>query len=294
MATAFEILQGASIFTKLDLRNAYHRVHIRQGDEWKTTFNTPMGHYEYLVMPFGLTNAPTVFHALINHVLRDMLNQFVFIYLDDILIFSNSIYKHVEYVRMVLRRLFDNYLYVKTKKCEFHVTQVQFLGFINKPGHIHMFRKFKQSLIGPLPCLLRRCSDFSLLPQIYFELQFCGGTPISLRGIVLVSAGVLKQSLPSMNSNSTLFQHPFLLFQKNSSLWRWMLRMWVLEQCFPRGWRITDIIHVHSFHTALHLQREITMWETMSYWLLNWHSGNGHIGVRGPNTHFKYSLTTKI
>ncbi len=75
-ATAFELLQGASIFTKLDLRNAYHLVCIRQGDEWKTAFNTPTGHYEYLVMPFGLTNAPAVFQALINDVLRDMLNQF--------------------------------------------------------------------------------------------------------------------------------------------------------------------------------------------------------------------------
>jgi len=87
MATAFELLQGASIFTKLDLRNAYHLVRIRQGDEWKAAFNTPTGHYEYLVMPFGLTNAPAVFQALINDVLRDMLNQFVFVYLDDILIF---------------------------------------------------------------------------------------------------------------------------------------------------------------------------------------------------------------
>lgn len=88
MATAFELLQGAALFTKLDLRNAYHLVRIRQGDEWKTAFNTPTGHYEYLVMPFGLTNAPAVFQALINDVLRDMLNQFVFVYLDDILIFK--------------------------------------------------------------------------------------------------------------------------------------------------------------------------------------------------------------
>lgn len=73
MATTFEILQGASIFTKLDLHNAYHLVCIRKGDEWKTAFNTPIGHCEYLVMPFGLTNAPIVFQALINDVLRDRL-----------------------------------------------------------------------------------------------------------------------------------------------------------------------------------------------------------------------------
>ncbi len=69
MATAFELLQGVSIFTKLDLCNAYHLVRIRQGDEWKTAFNTPTGHYEYLVMPFGLTIAPAVFHAPINDIL---------------------------------------------------------------------------------------------------------------------------------------------------------------------------------------------------------------------------------
>jgi len=89
--SAFEPLQNAKVFSKLDLRNAYHLVRIRDGDEWKTAFNTPLGHFEYLVMPFGLTNTPAVFQALVNDVLQDFLNRSVFVYLDDILIFSRNI-----------------------------------------------------------------------------------------------------------------------------------------------------------------------------------------------------------
>lgn len=85
---SLELLQNTRIFTKLDLCNASHLVRIREGDEWKTAFKTPTGHYEYLVMPFGLPNAPGVFQMLINDILRDMLNQCVFVYFYDILIFS--------------------------------------------------------------------------------------------------------------------------------------------------------------------------------------------------------------
>ncbi|XDV19320.1 hypothetical protein PO909_024809 [Leuciscus waleckii] len=127
---AFERLQGASIFTKLDLRNAYHLVRIREGDEWKTAFNTPRGHFEYLVMPFGLSNSPAVFQALVNDVLRDMIDQFIYVYLDDILIFSSSLQEHVQHVRRVLQRLLENGLFVKAEKCDFHAQSVPFLGYI--------------------------------------------------------------------------------------------------------------------------------------------------------------------
>lgn len=92
--SAFEPLQGATVFTKLDLRNTFHLVCIRKGDEWTTTFNTPLGHFQYLVMPFGLTNVLAVFHALVNDVLRNFLNRFVLVYLDDIVIFSMSLEEH--------------------------------------------------------------------------------------------------------------------------------------------------------------------------------------------------------
>ena len=116
--SAFRPLHEATIFTKLDLRNAYHLVRIREGDEWKTGFNTPLGHFEYLVMPFGLTNVPAVFQNLINDVLRDMLNCFVFVYLDDILIFSRNLQEHVQHVNLVLKRLLEKRLYIKKATAE--------------------------------------------------------------------------------------------------------------------------------------------------------------------------------
>ena len=90
--------------------------------------------FDYLVMPFGLTNAPAVFQALIND--RDMLNRFVFVYLDDILIFSRNCDEHVQHVRLVLQRLLENRLFVKAEKCEFHVTSVGFLGFVVEKGQL--------------------------------------------------------------------------------------------------------------------------------------------------------------
>lgn len=138
LTSAFELLQEATIFTKLDLRNAYHLVRIKEGDEWKTAFNTPTGHYEYLVMPFGLTNAPAVFQALVNDVLRDMLNKFVFVYLDDILIFSQNLSEHTRHVQLVLSRLLENSLYIKAEKCEFHAQSTAFLGYIVAEGSIQM------------------------------------------------------------------------------------------------------------------------------------------------------------
>ncbi len=96
---ALEQLRRAKYYTKLDLRNAYNLIRIREGDEWKTAFSTTSGHYEYLVMPFGLANSPSVFQAFMNDIFHDMLDRWVIVYIDDILIYSDSQEEHIRHVR---------------------------------------------------------------------------------------------------------------------------------------------------------------------------------------------------
>ena len=168
MSSVFELLQSSTLFTKLDLRNAYHLVRMREGDEWKTAFNTHTGHYEYLVMPFGLTNAPAVFQALINDVLRDMLDRFVFVYLDDILIFSKNPSEHVQHVRQVLTRLLKNNLFVKAEKCEFHVSKVAFLGYVVSEGRLLMDPKKVEAVRDwPVPKSIKETQRFLGFANFY-------------------------------------------------------------------------------------------------------------------------------
>ncbi|KAK1804838.1 hypothetical protein P4O66_003677 [Electrophorus voltai] len=130
MTLAFEALQQASIFTKLDLHSAYNLVRIREGDDWKTAFITPSGHYEYLIMPFGLMNAPAILQRYINEVLREALEGYTSAYLYDILIYSQTADEHITHVRRVLQLLLENHLFVKLEKSMFHAHTISFLGFV--------------------------------------------------------------------------------------------------------------------------------------------------------------------
>ena len=168
ISSAFATLQKGRYFTKLDLRNTYHLVHIRGGDEWKTAFNTPWGHYEYLVMPFGLRNAPAVFQALVNDVLCDVINCYVFVYLDDILVFSETLEEHVAYVHLVLQRLLENHLFAKAEKCEFHRSTVQFLGFVVSRGKLEMDpAKTKAVMSWPTPTNRKELQRFLGFANFY-------------------------------------------------------------------------------------------------------------------------------
>jgi len=128
----------AKIYSKIDLRHAYHLVRIAPGDEWKTAFRMRYGSYEWLVMPFGLTNAPAAFQRFVNTIFADMLDVCVVVYLDDILIYSEDMESHQQHVREVLRRLRLHGLFAKPEKCEFHSDSVEYLGYRLSPDGLTM------------------------------------------------------------------------------------------------------------------------------------------------------------
>ena len=124
-------LGRAKRFTQLDLTNAYHRMRIREGDEWKTAFRTRYGHFEYQVMPFGLSNAPVTFQGYVNKILAEKLDIFIIVYLENILIYTKDPSQpHVEAVCWVLDQLQKYSLFANLKKCCFHQDEVCFLGYV--------------------------------------------------------------------------------------------------------------------------------------------------------------------
>jgi hypothetical protein len=131
-------ISKAKIFTKLDIRQAFHRIRMDPDSEELTTFRTRYGSYKCKVLPFGLTNGPATYQRYMNDVLFDYLDDFCTAYLDDILIYSDSELEHTEHVRKVLQRLRDAGLQADLKKCEFHVTRTKYLGFIVSTGGIEV------------------------------------------------------------------------------------------------------------------------------------------------------------
>ncbi|WVZ76529.1 hypothetical protein U9M48_024498 [Paspalum notatum var. saurae] len=128
----FDQLQGACVFSKIDLRS----VEDPTLDIPKTAFTTKYGLFEYTVMSFGLTNAPAYFMQLMNSVFMDYLDKFVIIFIDDILVYSKTEAEHEEHLRLVLQRLREHRLYAKLSKCEFWIDEVPFLGHIVSKGGI--------------------------------------------------------------------------------------------------------------------------------------------------------------
>ena len=124
-----ERLGRATVFTKLDLASGYHQIAMEETSIQKTAFRTNRGHFEFIVMPFGLCNAPATFQRLMNKVFANELDKFIAVYLDDILIFSQSLEEHWEHLRWASAHLREAKLYGRLHKCEFLKDQVEYLGF---------------------------------------------------------------------------------------------------------------------------------------------------------------------
>jgi len=141
-------VRAAQWFTKMNLKNGFHLIRIREGDEWKTAFRTRYGLFEFQVMPFGLTNAPSTFQDMMTHIISDMLEVEMLAYMDDILVYADTEEKHDETVREVLKRLQNNGLAVSPEKCVWKAQEVEFLGYIIGGNGIRMSEEKVEAILG--------------------------------------------------------------------------------------------------------------------------------------------------
>ncbi|GBG92470.1 hypothetical protein CBR_g55549 [Chara braunii] len=131
-----ERLGGAKYFSKLDLKSGYHQISIQPNDHYKTAFKTRYGHFEWVVVPFGLTNAPATFQAAMTNEFRAMLDRFVLVYLDDILVYSRTLDDHLGHLRRVLETLRRAKYKANRDKCEFVRQELEYLGHLVTPEGI--------------------------------------------------------------------------------------------------------------------------------------------------------------
>uniref|UniRef100_A0A388KQL4 Reverse transcriptase n=1 Tax=Chara braunii TaxID=69332 RepID=A0A388KQL4_CHABU len=164
----FNRLAGNRFFTKIDLCSGYHQIRIAAANQPKTAFQSRFGHYEFTVMPFGLTNAPATFQRAMNDIFRDILQQYVLVYLDDILVYSRTLEEHLRHLRDVLDRLRRHGFYAKLSKCRFAQHKVDFLGHYVSDQGLHMDdAKITAIAEWPAPTSAKQLRSFLGLTSYY-------------------------------------------------------------------------------------------------------------------------------
>jgi hypothetical protein len=176
ISEALDQLGNAKLYTKLDVKDANHNLRIAERDELKTAFRTKYGLYNYLVMPFGLTNAPTSCQRWINEILSDYRDIFCIAYLDNILIYSDNLEQHHQYVHLILKRFEEVGLTLKPSKSEFHTDRTEYLGYIISPMGIQMDPEDVQTVAEwKEPVNVKRVQSFLGFANFYrqFINDFC-------------------------------------------------------------------------------------------------------------------------
>ncbi|MBW0565469.1 hypothetical protein O181_105184, partial [Austropuccinia psidii MF-1] len=168
MNQILNVFNGSSIFSKIDLCGAYNLLRIKEGDEHLTCFRNKYGSFEYLVMPFGLTNAPASFQNLVNYIFQDLLVVYVVVYLYDIMVFSKAEEEHVTNVSTVLSRLRANNCFAKALKCLFHVSSVEYLGYVVSSKGLQIDQAKVQKILNrPPPRNLKALQSFLGFANFY-------------------------------------------------------------------------------------------------------------------------------
>ncbi|GBG85214.1 hypothetical protein CBR_g39780 [Chara braunii] len=164
----FDPLAGNRFFTKIDLHSGYHQIRVAAVDQPKTAFRSHFGHYEFTVMPFGLTNAPATFRRAMNDIFRDIVEQYVLVYLNDILVYSRTLEEHLRHLRDVLYRLRRHDFYAKLSKYRFAQHKVDFLGHCVSDQGLHMDdEKITAIAEWPAPTSAKQLRSFLGLTSYY-------------------------------------------------------------------------------------------------------------------------------
>jgi hypothetical protein len=164
----FDSLQGASIFSKIDLESGNWQIRVAEEDVHKTAFRTCYGHYQFRVMPFGLTNAPATFQAAMNNMFNKYLDEFAVVFLDDILIFSKDPTKHAQHLTVVLETLRKDGYFARLHKCSFAETTVEVLGHVISYNTIAMDKEKLQGVQDwPRPTTIKQGRVFLGLARYY-------------------------------------------------------------------------------------------------------------------------------
>ena len=194
MDDLMDCLSDAKYFSKLHLKSGYHQIRMREGDEWKTTFKTNTGLYEWLVMPFGLTNAPSNFMKLMNEVLKEFIENFVIVYLDDILVFNKTREEHFRHLNLVMNKLHEEKLLINLKKCFFMKKELIYLGFVISQEGLKMDPgKVKAILDWPSP-------------RNVFEVRIFHGLEIFYRKFIRNFSGICAPILDTVKKEKQLFK----------------------------------------------------------------------------------------